>query len=50
MYSFLKNAAKKISELGVQEPCSPREALQAHGLNVGLVTTPRASTFPLKVN
>ena len=34
MYSFLKNMVKKISELGVQEPHSPREALQAHRLNM----------------
>ena len=50
MYGFLEDAAKKIGELGVQEPCSPCEALQAHGLNVGSAATPRASTFSLKVD
>ena len=48
IYGFLEDAAKKIGELGVQEPCSPREALQAHGLNVGLAATPKTSAFPLK--
>ena len=46
MYHFLEDAAKKIGELGVCEPCSPREALQAHGLNVGgSATTAKASKF-----